>query len=87
MQRGVLNLSKEEYAHLFHMLDIEEFVGTQLYEKLNSALQSTQEEIKILLSEDEIEKILDQIGLTTSDNPVHNSVMEKINTFMTSFRS
>ncbi len=86
MQRGVLTISKEELDQLFTILDISIFTGTQLFEKLNSASGSTQTEVRILLSEDELESIIDEIGMPFSDNQILNSVLEKINTLMLSFR-
>ncbi len=86
MQRGVLILNRNEFNSLLTVLDINIFSGTQLFEKLNSALQSTDDEIKIFLSEDEIEKILDEVGQPISDNQVLNSTLQKISDLMISFR-
>ncbi|MDY0097514.1 MAG: hypothetical protein RBS01_04160, partial [Candidatus Dojkabacteria bacterium] len=58
----------------------------QLFEKLNSASGSTESEVRILLSEDELESIIDEIGMPFSDNQILNSALEKINTLMMSFR-
>lgn len=86
MQRGSLILSKEEFNQLLTILDITMFEGTQLFEKLNSASGSTENEIKILLSEDEVERVIDEIGMPFSDNQILNSCLEKINLLMESFR-
>jgi len=87
MQRGLLILSKEELEQLFTVLDLSLFSGTQLFEKLNSASGSTQTDVRILLSEDELESIIDEIGMPFSDNQILNSALEKINTLMLSFRN
>ena len=86
MQRGMLIISKEELDQLFTILDLSVFTGTQLFMKLNSASGSTQSEVRILLSEDELESIIDEIGMPFSDNSILNSALEKINTLMLSFR-
>ncbi len=86
MQRGMLIISREELEQLLTVLDISIFTGTQLFEKLNSASGSTESEVRILLSEDELESIIDEIGMPFSDNQILNSALEKINTLMISFR-
>ena len=87
MQRGILVLSKEELDQLFTVLDISVFSGTQLFEKLNSASGSMESEVRILLSEDELESMMDEMGMPFSDNQILNSALEKINALMASFRS
>ena len=87
MQRGVLTLNRDEFNSLLTILDINIFSGTQLFEKLNSASQSTQEDIQILLSEDEIEKIIDEVGPPIYDNLEINNTLQKISQLMSSFRS
>jgi len=87
MQRGVLTLNRDEFNSLLTILDINIFSGTQLFEKLNSASQSTQEDIQILLSEDEIEKIIDEVGPPIYDNLEINNTLQKISKLMSSFRS
>ncbi|OGC45025.1 hypothetical protein A2400_02765 [candidate division WS6 bacterium RIFOXYB1_FULL_33_14] len=86
MQRGILILNKEELNQLFTVLDISVFTGTQLFEKLNSASGSIEPEVRILLSEDELESIIDEMGMPFSNNQVLNSALEKINALMLSFR-
>lgn len=86
MQRGVLTLNRNEFNSLLNILDINIFTGTQLFEKFNSASQSTEEELQILLSEDEIEKIMDEIGIPNPDDTLLTSALEKINNLMMSFR-
>jgi uncharacterized protein (DUF1778 family) len=87
MQRGVLTLNKEEFNQLISKLDINRFANTLLYEKLNSALENITDNIQIFLSEDEIEMILDEVGLPFSDDPVLNNALQKIRVLMTKFRS
>ncbi len=87
MQRGVLTLSKEEFLEMINALNLERFMGTHLYEKLNGAKEGTGESIQILLSEDEIEKILDEIGSPITDSLKLNSALEKMKELFTTFRS
>lgn len=87
MQRGVLTLNRNEFNSLLTILDINIFSNTQLFEKLNSASKSTDEQVAIFLSEDEIEKILDQVGPPIYDNEILNSTLGKIADLMSSFRS
>lgn len=86
MQRGVLTLNRNEFNSLLTILDINIFSDRQLFEKLNSASKSTDEQVSIFLSEDEIEKILDEVGPPISDNQILNSALEKITDIMVGFR-
>ena len=86
MQRGVLSITKEEFTQLLKVLNIEIFKDTQLYEKLKSASQSEEEEIRILLSEDEIEKIIDEVGPPIYDDQLVNSAIQKINNLLVTLR-
>lgn len=86
MNRGILTLEKQEFDTLLTTLDISVFTNTQLYDKLKSALESSEQQIKILLSEDEIESILDQIGPPSSDNQYLNTSIQKILSLKHSFR-
>ena len=83
----MLVLNKEELEQLLTVLDISVFSGTQLFEKLNSASGSIESETRILLSEDELESMMDEMGMPFSDNQILNSALEKINALMASFRS
>ncbi len=87
MQRGVLKLNSDEYIQLLNILDIEIFTGTPLYEKFKSALENRNTEIEIFLSEDEIERILDEVGPPITENQVLNSALKKISDLLISFRS
>ena len=83
----MLVLNKEELEQLLTVLDISVFSGTQLFEKLNSASGSIESETRILLSKDELESMMDEMGMPFSDNQILNSALEKINALMASFRS
>ncbi len=86
MQRGNITLTKEELNNLLSVLNIESLQGTQLEVKLNSAKDSNENSINILLSEDEIERILDQVGPPIYENQIINSAIQKIQELLLSLR-
>ncbi len=87
MQRGVLKLSKEEFNQLLSIIDINRFNQTPLYNKLISAGNTNEKEVRISISEDEIEKILDEVGPPIYENLVLNNALKKISALLISFRS
>jgi len=86
MQRGVLKLTKDELNALIEVFNIDIINGTQLYEKLKSALQNNQQEVEIIISEDEIERVIDEVGPPIYDNPLVNQAIEKINNLLLTLR-
>ena len=86
MQRGNITLTKEELNNLLSVLNIESLQGTQLEVKLNSAKNSNEKTINILLSEDEIERILDQVGPPIYENQIINSAIQKIQSLLLTLR-
>ena len=86
MQRGVLTITKEELTQLISFIDMSRFQGTQLYTKLSSAMNGTEDNVKILLSADEIERIMDEAGPPTTDNALLNSAISKISELMVTLR-
>lgn len=86
MQRGNITLTKEELNNLLSVLNIESLQGTQLEVKLNSAKNSNENTINILLSEDEIERILDQVGPPIYEDQIINSAIQKIQELLLSLR-
>ena len=87
MQRGVLTLSKEEFNQLLSIIDINRFNQTPLCNKLISAGNTNEKEVRISISEDEIEKILDEVGPPIYENLVLNNALKKISALLISFRS
>ncbi len=87
MQRGVLTLSKEEFNQLLSIIDINRFNQTPLYNKLISAGNTNEKEVRISISEDEIEMILDEVGPPIYENLVLNNALKKISALLISFRS
>ena len=86
MQRGNITLTKEELNNLLSVLNIESLQGTQLEVKLNSAKDSNENSINILLSEDEIERILDQVGPPIYEDQIINSAIQKIQSLLLTLR-
>lgn len=86
MQRGNITLTKEELNNLLSILNTKSLQGTQLEVKLNSAKNSNENTINILLSEDEIERILDQVGPPIYENQIINSAIQKIQSLLLTLR-
>lgn len=86
MQRGSITLTKEELNNLLSVLNTKSLQGTQLEVKLNSAKNSNENSINILLSEDEIERILDQVGPPIYENQIINSAIQKIQSLLLTLR-
>ena len=86
MQRGTITLTKEELNNILSVLNTESLQGTQLEVKLNSAKDSNENTVNILLSEDEIEKILDQVGSPVYENQILNSAIQKMHQLLLSLR-
>jgi len=86
MQRGVFTLKREELLALLTVLDINKFKGFPFFNKLNSAKDSIDNEISISISEDEIEKILDEVGPAIYGNQLINDLITKLNEFLLKLR-
>lgn len=86
MQRGSITLTKEELNNLLSVLNTKSLQGTQLEVKLSSAKDNNEDTINILLSEDEIERILDQVGPPIYENQIINSAIQKIQELLLSLR-
>ncbi len=87
MQRGILTLSKEEFNQLLSIIDINRFNQTPLYNKLTSVGDTVDNEVRISISEDEIEQILDEVGPPIYENVLANSAIKRINDLLLSLRT
>jgi hypothetical protein len=76
MQRGVLILNQNELKELTKYVELK---------KLDIALENISEVNKIFVNEEELETILDQIGIVT-DNEVLSSARSKVSQLLLSFR-
>ena len=77
MHRGVLILTREELLDLVKHVD---------FDKLNIASNNIKDVNKIFVNEEDLEVILDQIGLI-SGSEVLGSTREKVAELLRSFRS
>lgn len=85
MNRGVLKLTNAEAFEIVRNFDKNKYAGTPLYNKLNS-IDFKNNEIEILLSEDELEYILDDLGFVDQNiNKQLFSAISKINELIQSF--
>ena len=76
MNRGVLELTKEEVNELNKVISLEKF---------SLASENDEAEKKIFVNEEELEGILDEIGLI-NDNEIIASVKEKVYELLKRFR-
>lgn len=82
-------LTKEETKALLSNFDLNRYQGSPLFNKLSSLAsnQDKNDEIGILLSEEEVEIILDEIGFVDeTENPQLASALKKLMELMSSFR-
>lgn len=91
MQRGILLLTKEEVADIIQKLPMEKYADSPLSNKLISAVNydvPPQQEIDIELSEEELEIIMDEMGVPNSeiDTEFTRSAMKKIHSLLMKFR-
>lgn len=88
MQRGILALTREELLEVFKYFDVESYKGHPLEVKLSAANKSSDVEITIELSEDEVEAILDSVAIPTpQDNEHTTSLRTKSQDLVTKFRN
>jgi hypothetical protein len=87
MNRGILTITKQEYDELMKNFDVKKYSNSPLFSKLTSVTQLGEiTEVEILLSSDELEIILDDIGFVDVNvNPLLNSVINKISQKLNSF--
>jgi hypothetical protein len=77
MRRGVLVLNSDELIELGRAVELE---------KIKIALENLKEENRILTNEDELENILDEIGMP-EDNVILKSAVTKISDLLHSLRN
>ena len=85
----MLYLTNEETRALLNSFDLNKYQGTPLFNKLSclSVNPDHMEDCRVLLSEDEIEIIMDEIGLVDeTENPQLSYAIKKIMELMYSFR-
>ncbi len=77
MRRGILVLTSSE------LLELSKYVQ---YKKVDIALENLKEENRILVTDEELESILDEIG-RPDDNEVMNNIIKKLSDLLLSLRS
>jgi hypothetical protein len=77
MRRGILVLNSDELIELGRAVELE---------KIKIALENLKEENRILTNEDELENILDEIGMP-EDNVILKSAVTKISDLLHSLRN
>lgn len=90
MKRGILELTLYEFAELVERINPEHYVGTPLGNKIFAAgqVEDDVETIRIQVSEDELEALLDDGGVPgPDDSDDAKSMRKKINDTLTKFRA
>jgi len=85
----MLYLTNEEARALLSSLNLDKYKGTPLFNKLSFLIDNLDrtEDCKVLLSEDEVETILDEIGLVDeTEDPQLAYAIKKVIELMSSFR-
>lgn len=88
MQRGILELTREELFEVFKYFDLEGQKGKPLETKLSVANSSEEPSVTIELSEDEVELILDSVAIPTGEDNDHTaSLRTKAQGLLSQFRA
>lgn len=88
MQRGIITFSKEELREILSVFRFDNYVSTPMYQKFMSALESNLEQVTVEVSVEELEIILDDIGLPNENNSeILTSAITKIREKVFEFRS
>lgn len=91
MQRGILEITIDEFIAITKVFDVRKFVGTTLATKVAAAITSLEDAvpnvpIRLEFSEEELETLLDAIGLESGDE-TFMSAKQKVNAMLAGFRS
>jgi hypothetical protein len=86
MKRGILTITLKEFTELIEFIDIKNYAGSTLGNKLGSVEDVENDQVRIQVSEEELEQLLDDIGLVT-DNDNLISLRKKISDMLLKFRS
>jgi hypothetical protein len=88
MKRGVLEITKPEFTALTARFDPRKFMGTTVANKVVAAMNSAQEPVRLELSEEELEVIMDELAVPSSSDSLETvSVRKKMTDLMAKFRS
>lgn len=86
MNRGVLVLSRDELLELLKVYDISVNPEIPLSVKLSASLKSISDVNNISVSAEELEILLDEIGIVGDDRPLLKNVVNKINAMILQWR-
>lgn len=90
MKRGILEISSDELRAITTVFDVRKYVGTTLATKVVAALdgiaQNPSAPVRLEFSEEELETLLDSIGLEDGDE-VFQSAKGKVNKMLADFRA
>ena len=87
MQRGILQLTKEEVIVLNNAFHWDINGHTILASKLQYAMENLQDTHSIEVSEDDLELLLDDIMPVDETNPILKNVMEKVSNLRRQLRN
>ncbi len=86
MNRGVLVLSRDELLELLKVYDISVNPKIPLSVKLKASLESMNDVNNLSVSAEELEVLLDEIGIVGDDKPLLKNVASKINAMILQWR-
>jgi len=88
MKRGILELTKSEMLSVIDCIDLQRYSETPLANKVlaGKAILTTENSVRLELSEEELEVLLDEVGLVIGDVSLQ-SVKKKMNSMMSNFRN
>lgn len=89
MQRGILSLNHTEVDLIIESMPMDRYAQSPLVNKLLAAAQNTDlAEVNLEISEDELEVILDEIGISPTGNSdlTLKTLRKKISDLMGRFR-
>lgn len=88
MKRGILTLNLDELLVFIPKIDLQKLDGQPLRNKLEYALEKKMDPTNLELSEDELEYILDELGIPEISEPIElNSARGKMSKMLIDFRS
>lgn len=85
MKRGIIVFSKDELNELVKYFNIDTS-NTQLKIKVKAAYENIQDENSILVSDEELESILDEIGIVDNSNTLLKEVTDNISKTLITLR-
>lgn len=86
MKRGIIVLSKDELKELVKYFNIYTS-NTQLQIKIKAAYENIQHKNSILVSDEELESILDEIGIVDNSNTLLKEVTDNISKTLITLRN